>query len=123
MSVDVVVWPQVSDDFRALPSDTLRWEALRYIVRLADEPFLGRPLRDHPTLGDLSDCRKIFLDESHDVDPRWRIIYRLVPNSQAPETAEVIIIGPRDQGVVYEGAAQRLRALMPSDAPSKMPCR
>jgi hypothetical protein len=108
VTVEVKPWPQVNDDLRALPTDTLRWQALRYIVQLRNEPFLGRPLREHPLLGNLSDCRKIFLDEHHDADPRWRIIYRLLPNTENPDIAEVIIIGPRDKGVVYTDAAERL---------------
>lgn len=108
MSVEVKVWPQVNEDLRALPTDKLRWEALRYIVRLRDKPYLGRRLRDHPQLGDLSDCRKIFLDERHDVDPRWRIVYRLLPDDVRPTVAEVLIVGPRQSETVYRGAVERL---------------
>jgi hypothetical protein len=108
VSVEVKSWPQVSDDLRALPNDRLRWEAVRYIVRLRDEPLLGKPLHDHPDLGDLADCRKIFLDESHDVNPRWRIVYRLLPDAQNPKVAEVIIVGAREAGTVYQVAATRL---------------
>lgn len=108
MTVEVKLWPQVSADFDELPTDALRWEALRYMVRLQNEPKLGTRLRDHPILGDLSDCRKLFLDESHDVDPRWRIIYRLLPNEETPTIADVIIIGPREGAAVYREAIKRL---------------
>lgn len=108
MTVEVNLWPQASQDFRQLPLDVLRWEALRYITRLRTEPYLGTPLRDHPLLGDLSDCRKIYLDERHDVDPRWRIVYRLLPNDGAPRFAEVIVIGAREGAAVYHEAMKRL---------------
>jgi mRNA-degrading endonuclease YafQ of YafQ-DinJ toxin-antitoxin module len=112
--VEVKPWPQVNDDLRALPTDKLRWEALRYIVRLRDEPYLGRKLKDHPALGDLSDCRKIFLDEAHDVDPRWRIVYRLLPNEAHPEVADVIIVGPRESEEVYLEVMRRLERHVPA---------
>lgn len=108
MTIEVNLWPQVREDFRDLPTDALRWEALRYIVRLREEPKLGLPLREHPILGDLSDCRKIFLDESHDMDPRWRIIYRLLPDDEHPQVAEVIIVGAREGEAVYYEVLRRL---------------
>ncbi len=109
MSVEVTLWPQVSEDFRALPSDALRWMAMKHLVRLEKEPRFGTKLLDHPVWGDLSDCRKIFLDESHDADPRWRIIYRLLPNEQKPTFAEVLIIGPRVDDAVYVAVMDRLQ--------------
>ena len=108
MTVEVELWPQVTEDFRELPTDKLRWEAMRYLMQLRDKPFLGQPLFNHPVLGDLSDCRKIFLDETHDADPRWRIIYRLLPSEQNPVTADVIIIGPREDDAVYHEVMARL---------------
>jgi hypothetical protein len=86
---------------------------MRYVVRLKNEPFLGRRLQQHRSLGDLSDCRKIYLDEAHDIDPRWRIIYRLLPDEQNPEVAEVIIVGPRDRDAVYLAAMTRLQRPIP----------
>jgi mRNA-degrading endonuclease YafQ of YafQ-DinJ toxin-antitoxin module len=115
--VEVNLWPQVHEDFRSLETDALRWEAMRYLVELRKKPFLGRKLTDHPIWGDLSDCRKIYLDESHDIDPRWRIIYRLLPGENQPQTADVIIIGPRQDDAVYIEVMARLdRSLGTADA-------
>ena len=108
MTVEVKLWPQVHDDFRALPTTDLQWQALRYLVRLETNPRLGLPLTDHPIWGDLSDCRKIYLDETHDQDPRWRIVYRLLPTDEQPEVADVIIIGPRADDEVYRQVMTRL---------------
>lgn len=82
---------------------------MQYLVRLEREPYLGRPLIDHPIWGDLSDCRKIFLDETHEADPRWRIIYRLLPDEETPNVADVIIIGPREDDAVYYEVMSRLQ--------------
>jgi hypothetical protein len=64
--------------------------------------------RSRPVWGDLSDCRKIYLDESHYADPRWRIIYRLLPDETNPEVADVMIIGPREDDAVYREVMARL---------------
>lgn len=108
MPVEVILGPGVPDDFRALPTDRLKWMTKKHLVRLEQEPRFGTRLIDHPVWGDLSDCRKVFLDESHDADPRWRIIYRLLPNEQQPEFAEVLIIGPREDDAVYVAVMDRL---------------
>jgi len=108
VTVEVTFWPQVSEDFRALPTDKLRWMAMQYFVRLEQKPDLGRPLQDHPIWGDLSDCRKIYLDETHQTDPRWRIIYKLLPDERHPKVADVIIIGPREDDAVYREVMSRL---------------
>ncbi len=107
MAVEVTFWPQVREDFRALPP-AVQFMAKKHLVRLEKQPDFGTPLKDDPLWGDLSDCRKIYLDESHDVDPRWRIIYKLLPDEERPEVAEVIIIGPREDDAVYVEVMGRL---------------
>ena len=82
--------------------------AMKHILRLEQEPTFGIALTKHPLWGDLSDCRKIYLDESHDRSPRWRIIYKLLPDEQNAQVAEVIIIGPRASGEVYQEVMRRL---------------
>lgn len=81
---------------------------MKHLVGLEKRHDYGTPLTDHPIWGDLSDCWKIYLDESHDANPRWRIIYRLLPNPEAPEIAEILIIGPRDADAVYVEVMERL---------------
>jgi hypothetical protein len=108
VTVEVIVRPEVSADFRALESDKVRWEALRYMAILRTRPDFGLPLKDHPILHDLSDCRKIYLDESHDVVPRWRIVYRLLREETNPKTAEVVVIWPKEDEADYHEAARRL---------------
>ena len=82
--------------------------AKKHLVRLEREPDFGLPLADHPLWGNLADCRKIFLDETHERDPRWRIVYRLLPDEATPEIADVIIIGSREDDEVYVEVMQRL---------------
>lgn len=107
MTVEVTFWPAVREDFRVLPP-AAQLMAKKHLARLEREPRFGTPLKDHLIWGDLSDCWKIFLDESHTADPRWRIIYRLLPDDTNPEVADVMIIGPRDDDAVYYEVMRRL---------------
>jgi hypothetical protein len=107
VAVKVTVRAEISVDFQNLPSDALRLEAARYLLRLRDHPRLGLPLSVHPELGDLSDCRKIYFDE-RDGPPRYRIVYKLVPDATTPREVDVVVVGPRASEKVYREAIQRL---------------
>jgi hypothetical protein len=106
--IPVVVGPEVRSDLGALPTESLRREALRYLFLLKARPNLGRPLEDHPEIGDLSNCRKIYFDEGPDRSPRYRIVYRLLPDEVAPQKVDVIAVGPRRGFFVYKLAIRRL---------------
>jgi hypothetical protein len=108
VAVKVTVRPEISSDFQQLPSDALRLKAARYLLRLKEHPRLGLPLTDHPKLGDLSDCRKIYFDERDDVPPRYRIVYKLIPDAVNPKEVEVVVVGRRASEKVYHDAIQRL---------------
>ena len=77
-------------------------------MRLKTHPHLGLRLSDHPLIGDLADCRKIYFDEAADRPPRYRIVYRLKPNEDTPSNVEVIVIGRRASAEVYKEAIRRL---------------
>lgn len=104
----VTIGPDQRADYSALPSEALRREALRYLARLKREPLLGQPLRDHPTMGDLTGCRKLYFDERIDVPPRWRIVYRVLPSEDDPRSVDVISIARRAYAEAYVLAARRL---------------
>jgi len=95
--------------------------AWKHLLRLETEPCFGQALTDHPIWGDLSDCRKVFLDESHEANPRWRIIYRLLPDERRPKTADVIIIGPREDDEVYRAIMSRLKRPLGPEHPGVEP--
>ncbi|MBA2359834.1 MAG: hypothetical protein H0V79_02675 [Actinobacteria bacterium] len=109
MAVSVTVRPEIPGDFQNLPTHDLRLEAARYLLRLRDHPWLGLPLADHPKLGDLSDCRKIYFDEHDDIPPRYRIVYKLsLDESGQAKGVDVVIVGPRASEQVYREALARL---------------
>ena len=105
---EVVLLPAAAEDFRLLPSHALKLQAMEYLAQIEAKPHFAPLLENHRIWGDLSDCRRIYLDETHDHDPRWRIIYRLLPTDAEPTHAEVIIIGPRRDDEVYVRIMERL---------------
>lgn len=86
---------------------------MKHFIKLESKPYYGKKLKDHPIWGDLSDFWKIYLDETHTADPRWRIIYTLLPDEKKPEIADVVIIGPREDDAVYIEVMSRLGRVIP----------
>jgi hypothetical protein len=65
-----------------------------------------------PHIGDLSDCRKLYVDVPPDERPpgpkRYRIVYRLVRESCEPSHVEIIAVGVRADEEAYRRALVRL---------------
>lgn len=77
-----------------LPVEFFDPTALELLAQVSKEnPRLGKPCGFAFSTGNLSDCRKLYFDEQRDMDPRYRIIYRLLPDEDEPTKAEVIRIG------------------------------
>jgi len=66
----------------------------RTLERLAqvsrENPKLGKPCGFAFSTGNLFDRRKLYFDEQRNMDPRYRIVYRLLPDEDRPTRAEVI---------------------------------
>lgn len=64
-------------------------------------------------------ARKLYFDEQRDMDPRYRIIYRLLPDEDKPTKAEVIRIGLKvpygDEEQIYRQVGQALERLLGRD--------
>ena len=110
---------QVGPDIKSLPTKQLQRIALIRIVQLCRGEIAGRPLEARPGWPDLSDCRKLYFDEQeHDIGrrlnrqaPRWRIVYRLMdplPGKDGRMRLQVVAVGPRYQGQIYDTAGRRL---------------
>lgn len=103
--------PKFADDIRKLPSKNLQELALQKITDVSNRSLAGIPLKDHPSVGDLSDCRKIYFDEQDEMAPRYRLVYRLLPNEVQAVCVEAITVGERNALRVYVEAAKRLGRL------------
>lgn len=118
-------------DLRALPSKQLQRVALQWCERIRRDPKLGKRL-EWRRGQDLRQCSKIYFDEDDrplelDFIPRkrseegarYRIVYRLLPDEDRPEIAQVFGIGPKygPEGGVYAVAAERFRVLREGEDP------
>jgi len=126
--IPVKLRPEVHADLRELPNQRIQKVALAWLIRLRRDPQLGQPLAWRHG-GDLSDCRKLYFEERDEPlrfdftprprsesQPRFRVVYRIVPDERRPEHVQVIAIGlkypPPDKPGVYEKATGRLDRLI-----------
>jgi hypothetical protein len=110
VSYEVKAEPAVSEDLAELAAedrDAAR-EALRGMLALRDDPWLGDELRERYNLRPLRDCRRISFDRpGWEGKPRYRLVYR-EPNDRAPGLVRVWAIDPRDRLVAYARATARM---------------
>ena len=104
--------PEAADDIRNLPSENLKRRAIQIIIDVSKGELEGRPLEDHPSVGDLSDCRKVYFDDRDDDKPRFRLVYRLLSNEVEAVSVEAVAAGRRRLMDVYVQAARRLGRLV-----------
>lgn len=90
-------------------SETLWLACGRLLRAITNQEIEGRLLVRRVTPGDLSDCRKVYFDESPD-DPRpgWRLVLRFRPDDRNRVQVQIVAIGRRKDGEVYETAVERL---------------
>lgn len=96
-------------DLKKLPTRELAFTATERMKSLAYGNTRGTRLRNHAGIGDLSNCFKLYFDESREISPRFRLVYKYEPNSLQPEILVIMAIGKRENYEVYLIAALRLR--------------
>ena len=111
--------PTAKQQLLDLPSQGLKRRALELLAVVSKEnPKLGKPCGFAFSTGNLSDCRKLYFDEERDMDPRYRIIYRLLPDEDEPRKGEVIRIGLKvpygDEEQIYRQVGRALERLLGS---------
>ena len=101
--------PAFKDDLSALPKDVQK-AAIKLLYSLARGEASGAPLYDHPAIGDLSDCRKVYLDSDsdHAARPRYRLVYRERRGGLHGMMIEAIAAGERYDMDAYARAAANL---------------
>lgn len=100
MLFKIQYYPEVVDDLEALTDEEFE-EVDAYIEKLKVNPLLvSLPLEN---LGDnlLAECRKIYV-----ANATIRIVIRVINNQI--HIVELIVIGPRAGGIVYDEAYRRL---------------
>lgn len=112
--------PIANQQLLDLPSEEFKRRAFELLAQVSKEnPKLGKPCGFAFSTGNLSDCRKLYFDEQRDMDPRYRIVYRLVPDEGRPTKAEVIRIGHKvpygDEEQIYRQVGRALERLLGRD--------
>jgi hypothetical protein len=106
-------WKQgAQQDIAGIKDRDVRDEIAMAVLDIVEDPWLGEGLEYLPPVGDLSDCRKLYVDVPPDQrppgPPRYRIVYRLLPDEHAPRKVQIIAIGPRADEIAYRRALARL---------------
>ncbi|WP_252975203.1 hypothetical protein [Janibacter melonis] len=109
------ILPAAKADFDNLPSDNLKRRAIQIMMDVSRRQLEGQPLEDHPSVGDLSDCRKVYFGDTDDGKPRYRLVYRLLPNEVEAVEVEAVAVGERRVMSVYVEAARRLGRFVEDD--------
>jgi len=109
--------PTAKQQLLDLPSKELKRRALELLAQVSKKNSkLGKPCGFAFSTGNLSDCRKLYFDEQRDMDPRYRIVYRLIPDEDSPTRAEVIRIGLKvpygDEEQLYRQVGRALERLL-----------
>lgn len=73
----------------------------------------GLLLEERQGTADLSDCRKIYfnLDPKDEQPPKFRLVYRLLPNEERPTRVQAVAVGYRAALDAYVRAARNLGRL------------
>lgn len=111
MSYEVRAEPAVNEDLAELIAEdrAAGREALRLMLALRGDPWLGDELRERYNLRPLLDCRRIGFDRPDwKGRPRFRLVYRNEPSDGAPGLVRVWSVGPRARLVAYARAAARI---------------
>ena len=112
--------PTAKQQLLDLPSKELKRRALGLLAEVSKgNPKLGKPCGFAFATDNLSDCGKLYFDEQRDMDPRYRIVYRLLPDEDGPKKAEVIRIGLKvpygDEEQIYRQVGRALDRLLGSE--------
>lgn len=96
-------------DVENLGDQILKDIALALIKQLSKGKLRGKPLEDHPEVGDLSDCFKLYFDVRKDMSPGYRLVYRQLNSGEIEGVCiEAIAVGRRQAFEVYKTAIERL---------------
>ena len=111
MIARATLWPETREDIDALPDRARRLAAIRVIVSLQENPWLGTELRERMRVGNLRGLRRVAFNEPGWTDkPRYRVVYRNEPDDAVVEIVAVIAVRRRERLAAYREAAVRLRA-------------
>lgn len=81
----------------------------KLLKSIAKGEFSGLELEERAGTADLSDCRKVYFDlDPREEQPKFRLVYRLLPNETHPRTVQAVAVGYRANLDAYVRAARNL---------------
>lgn len=108
MSLKLNALKGFDSDVYALPK-ALQQKAIDLLVLVAHGDLRGQPLDERVGTGNLSDCLKIYFDEDpREVRPKYRLVYRLLPDGVSAVTVQAVSVGERSGLDAYLRAARNL---------------
>lgn len=108
MSLPYQVLPSFISGANALPYP-VRVAALDLMASIERADVEGVPLEYRPSVGDLSDCFKLYFDpDPRNEKPRFRLVYRWIGGRLQGMILEGVAVGRRADLDVYLRAAEAL---------------
>jgi hypothetical protein len=104
-------FPEFKEDLLALADVNLQRRVLTLWTDVSKGLVTGIPLQNLVSVGDLSDCFKIYFDLRDDGPPRYRFVYRIRHDGIEAVSVEAVAAGERRALRVYVEAARRLGRL------------
>lgn len=100
--------PGFQGDIDALPDIRVKKMAVDMLVFVRDGKVAGVRLDDHAGTGDLGDCYKLYFDPDGSGKPRYRLVYRWLPDEIQAVALEAVAVGERADLDAYMRAVRNL---------------
>lgn len=100
--------PGFQQDIDALPDLATKKMALDMLVLVRDGRVKGEKLDARVTTADLGDCYKLYFDPVGGGRPRFRLVYRYLPDELLAVAIEAVAVGRREQLDAYHRASSNL---------------
>jgi hypothetical protein len=87
--------PEFRRDLLELEDSNLQRRVLTIWTDVSKGLMAGIPLAHLASVGDLTDCYKIYFDVQEATAPRYQFLYRLLPDRVEAVSVEAIAVGQR----------------------------
>lgn len=94
MPLHAKVLPGFQEDLYDLPENVRKAAAIAF-ADIRDGRRQGAQLTYQPSVGDLSDCFKLYFDPNPRVQPRYRLVYQVHHNSVTVVAVTAVAVGER----------------------------
>lgn len=100
--------PGFQGDIDAFPEMQTKTMAVDMLVLVRDAKVTAVPLESRTGTGDLGDCYKLYFDPDGSGKPRYRVVYRWLPDEVQAVALQAVAVGERAGLDAYVSAARNL---------------